>query len=331
MSRLFQLLFFIVLLSACGNKESSSAFDEILFQPPYAAITDSIKKEPGRDDLYFNRAVQLNKNNFPEPALADFKKAWSLRKEEKYALAISTLMQDKKPDSAIVFLNQALNEVPNSFLLRLSLAHAYNENNKPEEALKTCNEILQINPQQVDVLKLKASILDKKGDASGSITILEKAYNLTPFDAELNYMLAFKYAESKNNKVLNLCDSLIRKDSLKVHAEPYYYKGIYYSNINDKATALNMFGQAIQHDYTFLDAYIEKGALLYEQKKYNDAIKVFQLANTISNTFADAYYWIGKCQQALGEKDEAWLNYQRAYGLDKSFREAKDSADSIKN
>ena len=130
MSRLFQLLSFLVLLSACGNKESSSAFDEILSQPPYATITDSIKKEPGRDDLYFNRAVQLNKNNFPEPALADFKKAWSLRKEEKYALAISTLLQEKKPDSAIVFLNHALNEVTNSFLLHLSLAHAYDENNK---------------------------------------------------------------------------------------------------------------------------------------------------------------------------------------------------------
>src|SRR5882762_6598844 len=120
MSRLFPLFFFLTLLSRCGNKETSSAFDEILSQPAYAAITDSIKKEPGRDDLYFNRAVQLNKNNFPEPALADFKKAWSLRKEEKYALAISTILMDKKPDSAIVFLNQALTEIPNSFLLHLS-------------------------------------------------------------------------------------------------------------------------------------------------------------------------------------------------------------------
>jgi tetratricopeptide (TPR) repeat protein len=181
----------------------------------------------------------------------------------------------------------------------------------------------------VDVMKLKSSLLDKKGDSTGSVSILEKAYSLTPFDVELNYMLALKYAESKNSRVLNLCDSLIKKDSLSIHAEPYYYKGIYFSNIYDKAKALNMFNSAIQHDYYFLDAYVEKGAILFEQKKFNEAMKVFQLVHTISATFADAYYWMGKCQQALGQKNEALTNYQRAYGLDKTFKEAKDSADRI--
>ncbi len=330
MKRLTLLFPIIILLANCNNKENSPAFAEILSQPPYSVITDSIKKEPQRDVLYFRRAVLLNENNFPEPALADFKKAWSLNKEEKYAFAISTMLVDKKPDSAIAFLNQALAEIPNSFLLRLSLARSYDAQNKTNEALKACNDILQINPEQVDVLKLKSSLLDKKKDSAGSISILEKAYGLTPFDAELNYMLALKYAESKNGKVLILCDSLIKKDSLSIHAEPYYYKGIYYSNIHDKAKALNMFNSAIQHDYYFLDAYIEKGAILFEQKKFNEAMKVFQLVNTISATFADAYYWMAKCQQAMGQKNEALLNYQRAYGLEKSFIEAKDSAEKLK-
>jgi len=40
---------------------------------------------------------------------------------------------------------------------------------------------------------------------------------------------------------------------------------------------------------------------------------------------------MGKCQEAVGQKDEAKLNYQRAYGLDKTFTEAKEAADRIKN
>jgi len=92
-----------------------------------------------------------------------------------------------------------------------------------------------------------------------------------------------------------------------------------------------MFNDAIQHDYYFLNAYIEKGKVLFDEKKYTDAMKVFQLANTISATFPDAYYWMGKCQEAVGQKDEAKLNYQRAYGLDKTFTEAKEAADRIKN
>jgi hypothetical protein len=32
----------------------------------------------------------------------------------------------------------------------------------------------------------------------------------------------------------------------------------------------------------------------------------------------------------MGQKEEAKLNYQRAYGLDNSFTEAKEAADKIK-
>ena len=66
-------------------------------------------------------------------------------------------------------------------------------------------------------------------------------------------------------------------------------------------------------------------------KKYPEALKVFNLALTISPKFADTYYWIGKCQEAMGQKEEARLNYQRAYGLDNNFNEAKEAAEKISN
>jgi len=321
----------LIFISSCTDKESKSAFEEILGQPPYAALSDSIKDDPKNDKLYFNRAVLLNTNNLPEPALADFKKAWSLKKDEKYAFGMSNLLLDNKPDSAIHFLQQALTVLPNSFLLQLTLVRSLNEQNKTDEALQLANNILLNNPDQVDVLKIKAELLDKKGDPAEAITVLEKAYQLTPYDIDLNYDLAYKYAENRNAKVIFLCDSLIKADTLGLHAEPYYYKGIYFSNLNDKAKALQLFGQAIQHDYYFLNAYIEKGRVLYDQKKIPDALKSFQLANTISPKFPDAWFWMAKCQEAMGQKEEALLNYQRAFALDNGFTEAKEAADRIKN
>ena len=74
---------------------------------------------------------------------------------------------------------------------------------------------------------------------------------------------------------------------------------------------------------------MDKGRILYEQKKYNDAAAVFQLALKVSATYADAYYWLGKCQEEMGKKEEARLNYQRAYGLDKSLTEAKKAAENL--
>jgi tetratricopeptide (TPR) repeat protein len=320
----------LIFVSSCNDKENLSPFDKVLAQAPYVDLTDSIKQEPKNDELYFRRAVLLNSNDLPEPALADFEKAWSLKKEEKYAFGLSNLLLDKKPDSAILFLNRALKELPNSFLLQVTLARAYNAQNKTDEALQLCNSLLEKNPEQTALLKMKAELLDKKGNTTESISILEKAYNLTPFDIELNYELAFKYAENKNPKVINLCDSLIKIDTLEIHAEPYYYKGIYFSNAGDKAKALSLFDQAIQHVKYYMNAFIEKGRVLYEQKKLADALKVFQLANNLSNTFPDAYYWMGKCQEAMGQKDEAKLNYQRAYSLDNSFTDAKEALDKLK-
>jgi len=320
----------LILISSCTDKSTNSAFSEILSKPPYVGLTDSIKQEPKNDELYFRRAVLLNTNNLPEPALADFKKAWALKKDEKYAFGLGNLLLDKKPDTAIFFLNQAIAELPNSFLLQLTLARSLNAQNKIDEALKICNDLLLKNPEQVDMLKIKAELTAKKGNATESISILEKAYRITPYDIDLNYDLAYKYGENKNAKVIALCDSLIKIDTLKLHAEPYYYKGIYFSNINEKIKALAMFDEALKHDYNYLNAYIEKGRVLYDQKKFGEALKTVQLANTISPKFPDAYFWIAKCQEALGQKEDAKLNYQRAYGLDNSFTEAKEAADKLK-
>ena len=334
MNKKLKLLFIacisVITSSFYTKKDDDRAFDEILIQVPFGPLTDSIRNEPGNPELYFKRAVLLNSNNFPEPALDDFRKAWVLEKQEKYAYGLGNLLLEKKPDSAIIFLQEAIVHLPNSFLLPLTLSHAHLAKGNINEALKVTNELLVKNPEQTDVLKMKAEILSQKGDQTGSIAALETAYQVTPGDIELNYMLALRLAESGSRRVLTLCDSLIKADSLGLHAEPYYYKGIYFSAIKDKQQALSFFDQAIKRDYNFLDGYIEKGAVLFDLKKYTEALAVFNLCLTVSPKYADAYYWIAKCQEQTGKKDQARLNYERAYSLDKKLAEAKAAADKLK-
>jgi tetratricopeptide (TPR) repeat protein len=324
------ILFLSFLIWGCNsNADSSSPFDEILSQPPFASITDSIRKQPGRDDLYFRRAVLLNKNNLPEPALVDFRKAWSIAPVEPYAVGVSTILLEKKPDSAILFLKKAIEEIPTSIFLQLSLARVYDTQGKTDEALTACNNLLQNEPQQVNTLMLKSDLLLKKEDTSAAIRALEQAYHFVPSNREISNKLAYQYAETKNSKAILLADSLIRKDSLKLFAEPYYVKGMYYTNINDREKAIQQFDATIKQDHRFLNAYIEKGKILFDQKKTAEALKTFELANTITPSFPDAWYWIGRCQEIAGQKEEAKLNYEKAYSLDKTFTEAKDAAEKI--
>jgi tetratricopeptide (TPR) repeat protein len=314
----------------CNDSEESTAFGQILAQPPYSTLTDSIKQEPNRDNLYFRRAILLNKNNYPEPALADFRKAWSLSKQEPYALGVSNILLDKNLKEGTTFLNEAVKELPESILLKLSLIRAYDAQDKTDDALKVANEILSKQSDQVNTLELQSELLMKKGDTTNALKAMEKAYSLIPGNLELGYKLMYQYAETKNPNTILLADALISIDSLKLHAEPYYVKGIYYSNINEKAKAITAFNETIRQDYNYLNAYIEKGKILFDQKKTLEAFKAFQLANSIDPAFPDAWYWMAMCQEAIGQKEDAKINFEKAYSLDKSFTQAKEAAERIK-
>jgi len=315
-------------ITSCTDSNDSSPYEELLSRAPYANLTDSIHQNPSDPDLYYRRGMLLYKNNNNPPALHDLRKAWSMRQREEYAIVISTILLDK-PDSAVRFLQDALMMLPQSIPLHLNLIQAYADGQKTDEALAICDKVLQKHPDQVAVLMMKSDLQEHRNDTTGSVHTLEQAYALAPFNEDLCYNLAFKFAQSKNPKVLALCDSLLHRQTMEKKAEPWYFKGIYYNNINEKARALECFDNAIQSDYSFIDAYMDKGQLLFDQKKYSEAISVFQLALKISATNADAYYWLGKSEEAMGKKEDARLNYQRAYGLDKSLTEAKEGADRL--
>ena len=135
--------------------------------------------------------------------------------------------------------------------------------------------------------------------------------------------LARIYVDQKNPRALDICNILLARDTAGVQTDPVYMKGIYYSEINDDNNALKEFEECIRRDWKMTDAYIEKGIIFFERKKYDTALKTFSMASTVSNTDADAYYWMGRCYEATGNKEDAITNYRRALALDTDFTEAR--------
>lgn len=315
----------LLLFFSCNNGNENET-DSLLKGAPYTTLTDSIQQQPKNATLYYKRGVLLLQNEQFNYAEKDFKKAWVLKHEEQYALGVTNVLRRKNTDSAIVFIEQAIQVLPESIALQISLARGYQQKEDLNKALSICEELLAKYPGQLDALQLKAELLRAQNKNEEAIATLEKAYSYAPNDPELAHSLAFAYAEAKNIKAIALSDSLIKADPEGKHAEPYYFKGVYYSNIGNKTGALVFFNQAIQHDFYFLDAYMEKGYLFYNLKNYKEALETFELAAKVSPTFAEAYYWMGKTKEAMGNKAEAKLDYQRAFGLDKTLTEARDAA-----
>src|SRR5436190_24008961 len=121
------ILFLFILLNGCNSEEESSPYEELLSRPPYSKLSDSIHQNSTDPDLYYRRGMLLFKNSNNPPALADLRKAWSLNKKDIYAITISNILLQEKPDSAVAFLQQALKILPGSIPLQIILAQAYGD------------------------------------------------------------------------------------------------------------------------------------------------------------------------------------------------------------
>ena len=326
MRRSFLLAWTLALLFACNNAGETS--DSLLSQPPFDQLTDSIQKAPQNAGLYYRRGVLLYQNNQLPYAETDIRKAWQLEPKEEYALSLTTILKQKSPDSALLFLQEATQKLPGSIALQIGLARGYQKKGENEKALAVTDKIISQYPGQLDALTLKSEILGGQQKKSESLRYLERAYALVPSDPALAYDLAYEYADVKNPKALTISDSILKAKTPE-HEKAYYIKGVYYVNVGNMVEALKNFDNAIRTNYNFLDAYRDKGQLLLDQKKFEAALKTFELALKVAPASADFYFLIGKTQEAMGNKAEAKVNYQRAYGLDKSMTEAKEAADQL--
>lgn len=171
--------------------------------------------------------------------------------------------------------------------------------------------------------KTPSPVTKKLIDTTATIHNLETNFSQHP-DINTGLKLANLYAETKDPKTVELCNALLAKDTARELTDAVFIKGIYYANINDTVAAMHLFEECINRDWKFIEAYIEKGILQYEQKNFAGAVKTFELAIKVANTYPDAYYWLGKCQEAIGDKEQARDNYYRTLALDKEFKEAEE-------
>lgn len=317
----------IFFLAGCNNNDKAS----VLEKPPFAALTDSIKKYPDNTPLLLRRAELLSQHDLHELAFNDYSEAWRRDSSEAVAMAyIPNLFLVNRPQEAMRLLESSTKRFPGNPDFRRRLSEAYLQMGHSREALAQYDNMLQADSTNFEAWYEKGLLQVEMGDTTGAINSLARSYALQPLSMN-GMVLANLYAETKNAQALEITDELIRKDSLAEDLTPLYIKGIYFSNTKQYPQAMEQFDKCIAKDWKFTDAYIEKGIILYEEKNIDEALQTFKMANTVSPADADAFYWQGRCYEAAGMKDEAIDNYAKAYALDRHFKEAKARMDALRN
>ena len=110
-----------------------------------------------------------------------------------------------------------------------------------------------------------------------------------------------------------------------------FIAGVYYARIGNSAKAIQLFNSCIANNYTYMEAYMEIGFIYYDKKQYALAQKTFETAVTVKNNYPDAFYWLGKTNEADKKWDPAIEYYEKAVLLDPTLIEASEGIKRIKS
>lgn len=229
-------------------------------------------------------------------------------------------------NSKIAELENKLQQEPQVDSIREQFVEQLVQNNQYDKALAQVETLLQKQPSNPAYLFMKADALERKGDTANAIALYEQSIAAAGLFTEAELRLASLYAETGNKKAEVLCDALLKDaTAVQFRSDILFVKAAYYNKIKQASKALAVYNQIIREDYTYLDAYIEKGLIYYDQQKFEEAHKVFAQSTNVSNKFADGYFWMAKAEEKLNRTTEAIDNYKRSLALDQSITEAKDA------
>jgi len=316
----------------CHGKRDSGAepASAILEKPPFAAITDSIRLFPDNANLYLQRAALLSQTNNHQLASFDYQKSWTLDPQEQtgilFSSNLSILGMNKE---RLKLLNDCMQKFPGNRDFKRLMGETYAELGESAKALSLYQSMLNLDSSDFETWYEKGLLMESMADTPAAIEALGKAYALKPLNLYA-FELAHLYAESGNEAALRICDEIIQQDKMREYVDPFFIKGIYYSNKGKYSSAIVQYDSCIRRDWKYTEAYIEKGIAFFKQKEYDQALATFRMASTVSNTNPDAYFWAGRCYEMLKKNEDAVLNYERALSLDRNFTEARDAINRLK-
>jgi len=200
----------------------------------------------------------------------------------------------------------------------------------------------------VDIFINFASLYGLKGDLVRVAEFLNKAYEIYPDSAKVNYALGFFYmqlgdiekAEDYFKKALNFSadpliyaryseimeikgryDDALKYMSLAVELDPLNADtrnrlGILLKMSNRTEDAEIQWREAISIDKNFLPAYTNIGSLMYERGRLKEAYKLYMKAIEINAFYYEAYIGAGNALDDMGQNVLATEMYRSAISID---------------
>ncbi len=229
-------------------------------------------------------------------------------------------------DSAKAFqsLQKQLKLYPDSSGLHLQYAFALDSVGMYKQALEQVDSLTARDSMNYGLWFAKGSFAEDAQDTLLALQSYSKAAHIYE-SPDVLLALANLYAEQNDKRAILYC-SRVKALGLgrDYDAHCAFITGVYYARTHYITNALKYFDACIESNYTYMEAYIEKGLLYFDDKQYDKALSIFQLASTVNNLYADAYYYQARCYEMMNKKDSAVLNFKQSLQIDPTLKEASE-------
>lgn len=221
-----------------------------------------------------------------------------------------------------------------SISINIQKASDFIEVGKSDKAIKLLESEIKVNLLNTRLLNNLSMAYLSSTDTISAIKTIQQSLAVDSSQPDATYQLGFLFAAKKDERALSVANVLIKQQGLnkeQLIAQGHYIKGLYFVNTGKTMLAIKEFDESIINNYTFLDAYIEKGIALFELNKFDESLKILSKSIEIDRYQADVYFWMAKNHEELGNTEDAKYYYQQTLDLAPDFESAKTGLSSLSN
>lgn len=241
--------------------------------------------------------------NKPDKAIEAFKKALQLRPNNASAMIKlgKIFSQLGRKDEANEFYQSALALEPTKERLA-SAAQAF-ARGQIEEAEKICRQVLKEHPDDIDGLRLLASIANKMEQRDDAIVLLERAVELKPKFAGAWGDLAETYTESEAfGKALDAVQRVIKLQPNLPFG--HMIRGSILGKMDDHEGSIQSYNNALEIEPQHIGSNMGLGNILKTVGKYDEAVTAYKKCIEAQPKFSEAYWSLANLKTYTFDESE---------------------------
>jgi len=267
-----------------------------------------------RDDSPWYPTVKLFRQPKPQDWLTVLQNVRSSLLEFE-PLQIKQSQENKRTDEQIRVITKQLDEKQKAFAVAQEAISAY-EKGDFQSAFNLGSQVIEIEPNYVDVLNLMGVSSHKLGDSLAGVKYLKRALEINSEHKDIHANLGLIL--DRLNQPTDAIQHFKKAIELKPSPDLYNNLGNAYQKIGDFSLAIENYKLAIASNRNEAKYYYNLGNALKSIDRLDEAIENYTKAIEIKPTYARAYDALGLIYSNKNEHTQAIAQYQKAIEIEPS-------------